>query len=362
MLQLTEKDILSVVENFQFPLLGETYGTLDAIESIAVNDNVVDLCLRMGFKTNSQNSATAVMLENDLEAAGVNKVNVRIINEVLPSPTITRQGNLRDVKNILMVASGKGGVGKSTTAINLALALQREGAKVGILDADIYGPSMRTMLGIAKDIKPKLIDQKTVEPIKKFGLKSMSVAYMSEEKTPMIWRGPMAVRALQQLLEMTLWGELDYLVIDMPPGTGDIHISLAQKIQVSAAVVVTTPQEMALIDARKGVEMFNKVSIPVLGIVENMATHICSQCGHQDAIFGGGGAQQLADQYGIRLLGSLPLHGQIRADVDAGMPTVLKDPMGTLAQAYLSLANRVSAELWRVNLQAKSVPILHIVD
>lgn len=260
-----------------------------------------------------------------------------------------------------MVASGKGGVGKSTTAVNLALALQAEGAKVGILDADIYGPSMRTMLGVDSAIKPELIDDKYVQPIKKFGLKSMSVAYMSEQKTPMIWRGPMAVKALQQLLEMTVWGELDYLIVDMPPGTGDIHISLAQKVSVSAAVIVTTPQEMALSDARKGIEMFNKVDIPILGIIENMATHVCSNCGFEESIFGAGGAAKMAQQYQLKLLGSLPLDKQVREHTDAGIPTVIKAPGSTVAQAYLALANQVGAQLWQCNLESVAMPQIEIL-
>ena len=358
----TEASVIAALKTIQLPWLEDNYISLKAISAIDIHENNVDISITLGLKANSHHQRLALALTHHLEEAGLTGVTVHINAEVYASPSITRQGHLGAVKNIVMVASGKGGVGKSTTAINLALALQAEGAKVGILDADIYGPSMRTMLGIAAKSKPTLVDEKTIEPIQKYGLKSMSVAYLSEEKTPMIWRGPMAVRALQQLLEMTRWGELDYLIIDMPPGTGDIHISLAQKVNISAALVVTTPQEMALIDARKGLEMFNKVNIPVLGIVENMATHICSNCGHAESIFGEGGAQQLAEDYQVSLLGSLPLHRNVREHIDAGTPTVIKDPTGSLTAAYLALANKVGATLWKTNLQAAAAPLVHIVD
>ena len=360
--RFTEASVIAALQTIQLPWLAEDYVALEAVSAIKIHENTIDISITLGLIANSQNHLLAMALTHHLEEVGLPGVNVHIHSDVYASPSITRQGQLAAVKNIVMVASGKGGVGKSTTAVNLALALQAEGAKVGILDADIYGPSMRTMLGIAAESKPTLVDEKTIEPIQKYGLKSMSVAYLSEEKTPMIWRGPMAVRALQQLLEITRWGELDYLIIDMPPGTGDIHISLAQKVNVSAAVVVTTPQEMALIDARKGVEMFNKVNIPVLGIVENMATHICANCGHAESIFGEGGAQQLAKDYQVSLLGSLPLHRKVREDIDAGTPTVIKDPTGSLTKAYLTLANNVGAALWKHNLQAAAAPLIHVVD
>jgi ATP-binding protein involved in chromosome partitioning len=229
-----------------------------------------------------------------------------------------------------------------------------------VLDADIYGPSMRTMLGVPDTIKPKLVDEKFVEPVRKYGLQTMSVGYMSPDKTPMIWRGPMAVRALQQLLDLTLWGNLDYLIVDMPPGTGDIHISLAQKLQGAKAVVVTTPQEVALIDARKGVEMFNKVEIPVLGIIENMATHVCSNCGHEEDIFGAAGAQTMAGDYGIPLLGSLPLDKTIREHLDEGKPSVARDPASAISQRYLALAQKVAVAVWKANLHAVQAPVIEI--
>lgn len=362
MSEVTEAGIRRALGEIGYSSFGSSYIEMEAIESINIGESGVDLYLKVGLQMQSKSNLLAMTLSNELEKAGIPGVTVHINSEVFASPLIARQGHLKDVKNIVMVASGKGGVGKSTTSVNLALALQAEGAKVGILDADIYGPSLRTMLGIDNHIKPELVDQKYVSPVRKYGLKSMSVAFMSEDKTPMIWRGPMAVRALQQLLENTLWGDLDYLIIDMPPGTGDIHISLAQKVNVSGAIVVTTPQEMAVIDARKGLEMFNKVSIPVLGIVENMATHRCSNCGFEETVFGSGGAQHLADSYQVQLLGTLPLDKQIRADVDSGSPTVVESPGSTLAQSYIALAHQVGIEVWKTNRRGAAAPEIQIVD
>ncbi|WP_108125549.1 iron-sulfur cluster carrier protein ApbC [Saccharospirillum mangrovi] len=255
------------------------------------------------------------------------------------------QPALKGVKNIIAVASGKGGVGKSTTAVNLALALQAEGARVGILDADIYGPSVAAMLGVADGTRPQTRDEKYFVPVEAHGLQSMSMAYLVTEKTPMVWRGPMVSGALQQLLTQTLWDELDYLVIDMPPGTGDIQLTLAQKVPVSGAVIVTTPQDIALLDARKGIEMFRKVNIPVLGIVENMAMHICSNCGHIEHIFGEGGGTRLATDYDVTLLESLPLDLGIRTQTDNGEPTVVAEPDGEITAHYQLLARRTAAVL-----------------
>jgi ATP-binding protein involved in chromosome partitioning len=255
---------------------------------------------------------------------------------------------LDQVKYIVAVASGKGGVGKSTTAVNLALALQASGKKVGLLDADIYGPSIAMMLGVPEGTRPKAADEKHFAPIEAQGLKTMSMAYLVTDQTPMAWRGPMAAGALQQLLGQTMWGELDILVVDMPPGTGDIQLTLAQKAQVSGALIVTTPQDIALLDARKGIEMFLKVNIPVLGIVENMAMHICSECGHTEAIFGAGGGANVAEQYSTKLLGSLPLDRSIRENGDSGLPSVVADAEGAVAQHYKQIAESVIAELQMV--------------
>jgi ATP-binding protein involved in chromosome partitioning len=247
------------------------------------------------------------------------------------------------IKNIIAVASGKGGVGKSTTAVNLALALQAEGATVGILDADIYGPSMPRMLGCSG--QPESIDGKSLEPMVGHGIQSMSIGYLVEEDTPMIWRGPMVTQALEQLLSDTQWDNLDYLIIDMPPGTGDTQLTLSQKIPVSGAVIVTTPQDIALLDARKGLKMFEKVEVTVLGIVENMSTHICSNCGHEEHIFGAGGGGRMAEEHGVDLLGSLPLDITIREQADSGHPTVVADPESKISHIYRDIARRTAAKL-----------------
>ncbi len=249
------------------------------------------------------------------------------------------------IKHIIAVASGKGGVGKSTTAVNLALALRDAGAEVGLLDADIYGPSQQVMLGVRQGRRPEQQDGKYLVPIEAHGLKTMSMGYLVTDNTPMVWRGPMAGGALQQMLEQTLWGELDYLVIDMPPGTGDIQLTLSQKAKVAGAVIVTTPQDIALLDARKGIEMFAKVDIPILGIVENMAVHICSECGHSEHIFGAEGGERIAREYGVELLGSLPLDLTIREQTDGGKPTVVAAPDSDITAIYRQIADKIAAQL-----------------
>jgi len=248
---------------------------------------------------------------------------------------------MKSIKYIIAVASGKGGVGKSTTAVNLALALQGLGNKVGLLDADIYGPSQQLMLGIADEVKPGQKDGQFLLPVEAYGLKTMSMAYLVNDRTPMVWRGPMAGGAMAQMLEQTLWGDLDYLVIDMPPGTGDIQLTLSQKAKVSGAVIVTTPQDIALLDAQKGIEMFRKVDVPILGIVENMAVHICSQCGHAEHIFGDKGGERIAADYGVPLLGSLPLLLSIREQTDAGTPTFMAEPESEVSGIYRGIAKAV---------------------
>lgn len=247
------------------------------------------------------------------------------------------------IKNVIAVGSGKGGVGKSTTAVNLALALHAEGARVGILDADVYGPSIPTMLGLSG--KPDSPDNKSIEPMRAFGIETMSIGFLVEADTPMIWRGPMATSALTQLFTDTLWGDLDYLLIDLPPGTGDIQLTLAQKIPVAGAVIVTTPQDIATLDAKKALKMFQKVEVAVLGIVENMALHVCSHCGHEEHLFGEGGGQRMAEQYGVPLLGSLPLDITIREQGDAGRPIMVSAPDSPVAQAYRQVARAMAAQL-----------------
>jgi len=253
------------------------------------------------------------------------------------------------IRNIIAVASGKGGVGKSTTAVNLALALEREGARVGLLDADIYGPSQGMMLGVPQGRRPEVKDEKFFVPIKAHGIQAMSMSFLITESTPMVWRGPMVSGALQQLLGQTLWDDLDYLIVDMPPGTGDIQLTLSQRVPVAGAVIVTTPQDIALMDARKGIEMFRKVDIPVLGVVENMASFCCPNCGHETAIFGSGGGDRIAREFGTHLLGRLPLDLGIREEADGGTPTVAKDPDGHIAGIYRDAARHLAARLWALS-------------
>jgi ATP-binding protein involved in chromosome partitioning len=251
---------------------------------------------------------------------------------------------LQGISNVIAVASGKGGVGKSTVAVNLALALAQEGANVGILDADIYGPSQPRMLGLTGE-RPVTQDGKTLDPLEAHGIKAMSIGFLVDDRQPMAWRGPMVTSALNQLLTDTRWGDLDYLIVDMPPGTGDIQLTLSQRVPVSGAVIVTTPQEIALADARKGLEMFQKVNVPVLGVVENMSVHICSNCGHEESVFGQDGGAQLASQYDLPLLGALPLDRRITEQTDSGTPTVVAEPDGSLARAYRRIALRAAGRL-----------------
>lgn len=268
------------------------------------------------------------------------------------------------VKNIIAVASGKGGVGKSTTAVNLALAMAAEGARVGILDADIYGPSQPQMLGVGQR-RPEVVGEQGKQqmlPINAYGIQSISMGYLVTEDTPMLWRGPMATGALQQLLMQTRWDNLDYLIIDMPPGTGDIQITLAQKVPVTGAVIVTTPQDIALLDAKKGIEMFRKVNVPILGVVENMAIHTCSSCGHEEHIFGEGGGERIARDYQTELLGSLPLDLSIRADADRGKPSVAADPESAISQKYRAIARKLITNVQQHNRNKLSLPDIEISD
>jgi ATP-binding protein involved in chromosome partitioning len=279
----------------------------------------------------------------------VEAVEVEVATRVVSHQVQKGINSIKGVKNIIAVASGKGGVGKSTTAVNLALALAAEGAKVGMLDADIYGPSQPRMLGV--HARPESQDGKTLDPVMSYNLQSMSIGYLIDEETPMIWRGPMVTQALEQLLKDTNWRDLDYLMVDLPPGTGDTQLTLAQKVPVSGVIIVTTPQDIALLDARKGLKMFEKVEVPVLGIVENMSIHICSQCGHEEPIFGEGGGKRLAEQHGVDFLGALPLDIHIREDADDGHPTVVSTPDSRIAEIYRDIARRAAAKL---SLQAKS--------
>jgi ATP-binding protein involved in chromosome partitioning len=303
------------------------------------------------------------MLQMAIEGLdGVASAQVQIDTLIAAHKAQAQIPGLANVKNIVAVASGKGGVGKSTTAANLALALSREGARVGILDADIYGPSQGVMFGIAEGTRPKIKDQKWFVPIEAHGIEVMSMAFLTDDNTPMVWRGPMVSGALLQLITQTAWTDLDYLVIDMPPGTGDIQLTLAQKVPVAGAVIVTTPQDLALLDAKKGVEMFRKVNIPVLGVVENMAVHICSNCGHAEHLFGEGGGEKLASQYGVELLASLPLSMLIREQADGGKPTAMAEPESQIAMVYQELARHVGARIVLQEAATVAMPNISISD
>lgn len=323
--------------------LGKDLISANIVKDIVCDSAQVSLKLEIPYPSKGYHAQLIANIEQCLQAVGVTSVQVEIDTKVMARAVQPNVKLLANVKNVIAVASGKGGVGKSTTSVNLALALVAEGAQVGILDADIYGPSQPRMLGVTG--RPDSADGKSMEPMMSHGLQSMSIGYLIDDETPMVWRGPMVTQALEQLLRETNWHELDYLVIDLPPGTGDTQLTLAQKIPVSGAVIVTTPQDIALLDARKGLKMFEKVDVSVLGIVENMSTHICSNCGHEEHIFGAGGGERMAKDYKVDFLGSLPLDMQIRVAVDDGVPTVVADPEGNIAQAYRDIARKVAAKL-----------------
>lgn len=346
MSQLTLEQVQSALKQYQDPFLETDLFQANAINDICIDKQQVKVDLCLPYPAEPLAKGMAEMLEillNNLEACEQAEVNIS-----WSIPTLNKTTNLESleqVKNIVAVASGKGGVGKSTTAVNLALALSALGAKVGLLDADIHGPSQGIMLGVKEGIKPETYEEKWFLPIEAHGIKSMSMAYLVNKKTPMVWRGPMVAGALQQILTQTLWGELDYLVIDMPPGTGDVQLTLSQKVPVSAAVIVTTPQNIALSDAKKGIEMFAKVNIPVVGIIENMSLHICSKCGHVEPIFGENGAQELVQQYDAPLLAAMPLSTYIREQSDAGIPVVVDDDASEVANLYRKAAIRIAIGL-----------------
>jgi ATP-binding protein involved in chromosome partitioning len=315
-----------------------------SIKNVKVDGGVVSFDVELGYPAKSQidgirRAASAAVRQ----VAGVSEAKANVYQKIIAHSVQRGVKLLPNVKNIIAVASGKGGVGKSTTAVNLALALAAEGASVGMLDADIYGPSQPMMLGIQG--RPESKDGKTLEPMEGHGIQASSIGFMIDVDTPMVWRGPMVTQALEQLLRDTNWRELDYLIVDMPPGTGDIHLTLAQKIPVTGAVIVTTPQDIALLDARKGLKMFEKVGIPILGVVENMAIHVCTNCGHKEHVFGQGGGERMAKEYDIEYLGGLPLDMSIRLQADSGKPTVVSDPDGAVANIYKAIARKVAIKV-----------------
>ncbi len=315
-----------------------------SIKSIDVDGGKVSINIVLGYPAAGYFDTLKKQIIEAVSALdGVESVEVKISSKIVSHAVQQNLKPQEGIKNIIAVASGKGGVGKSTTAVNLALALQAEGATVGILDADIYGPSMPRMLGCSG--QPESVDGKSLEPMVGHGIQSMSIGYLVEEDTPMIWRGPMVTQALEQLLNDTNWKDVDYMVIDLPPGTGDTQLTLAQKIPVSGAVIVTTPQDIALLDARKGLKMFEKVEVPVLGVVENMSIHICSECGHAEHIFGEGGGQTMAKDYDVDFLGALPLDIKIREQADSGNPTVAAMPDSKVSEIYREIARKTAAKL-----------------
>ena len=349
MAEITKELVEAAIKGYVEPHLKRDLIAAGAVQGIAIEGDQVKVTVVLGFPAKGiQASLAEAVKARVLAVPGVAQAMVDVDWKIIAHSVQKSLKPIDNVKNIIAVASGKGGVGKSTTAVNLALALVAEGARVGLLDADIYGPSQPRMLGISG--KPEITGDNSLEPMEAYDLQAMSIGFLIDEETPMIWRGPMVTQALEQLLNDTNWANLDYLVIDLPPGTGDTQLTLAQKVPVSGAVIVTTPQDIALLDARKGLKMFQKVEVPVLGIVENMSIHICSKCGHEEFIFGSGGGQSMADQYGIDLLGSLPLDIHIREETDNGRPTVVAQPDSRVTAIYREIARRTAAKL---SLQAK---------
>jgi ATP-binding protein involved in chromosome partitioning len=343
-MSITQEQVHSALKEAIDPNTGKDFFATKSARNIRLEGGKVALEIELGYPAKTQLELIRKLISQKLRSIpGVETVDVEVTSKIA-SHSVQRGVKLvPGVKNIVAVASGKGGVGKSTTAVNLALGLAAEGASVGILDADIYGPSQPTMLGITG--RPESKDGKTLEPMVGHGLQAISIGFLIDIDTPMVWRGPMVTQALEQLLKDTRWRDVDYLIVDMPPGTGDIQLTLAQKVPVTGAVIVTTPQDIALIDARKGLKMFEKVGIPILGVIENMSTHICSNCGHEEHIFGQGGAERMCREYGTELLGALPLDISIREQADSGKPTVVADPDGRAAEIYRAIARRLAVKI-----------------
>jgi ATP-binding protein involved in chromosome partitioning len=340
----TQEQLLAALAGVKDPNTGKDFVGTRAVKNVQVEGGDVSFEVELGYPAKSQVPELRRMLVAAAKSvAGVDNVSVNIVTRVTPHAVQRGVQLMPNVKNIIAVASGKGGVGKSTTAANLALALAAEGARVGILDADIYGPSQPMMLGI--DRRPESDDGKTMEPLENHGIQVMSIGFLVNQDEAMIWRGPMATQALEQLLRQTNWQDLDYLVVDLPPGTGDIQLTLSQRVPMTGAVIVTTPQDIALIDARKAVTMFEKVGVPILGIVENMAVHVCSNCGHAEHIFGEGGGKRYAQEKNLDYLGALPLALHIREQADSGKPTVVADPESEAAKIYRSVARQVAIKI-----------------
>lgn len=358
-----ESALREAVESYVDPYLSLELRAAGALRALHVDDERLQIALTLGFPARHYRHELAAAIEQRLRPlAGTRRIAIDVEWQVAAHSVQRNLRPIQGIRNIIAVASGKGGVGKSTTAANLALGLAHEGAAVGLLDADIYGPSQPLMMGLAGQ-SPTSPDQRTMIAPVAHGVKVMSIGFLIDAEQPMVWRGPMVTQALVQLLETTRWGELDYLIVDMPPGTGDTQLTLSQRVPVSGAVIVTTPQDIALLDARKGLRMFQKVEVPVLGIVENMSTHVCSNCGHEEHIFGAGGGRRMAEQYGVELLGELPLDIRIREQADGGRPTVAAEPDSPLGRAYIDLARRTAARLARMALTpAAAFPTITMED
>ncbi len=340
----SEQQVLDAIKSVIDANTGQDFVSTKAIRQLNIQGGDVAFGVELGYPAMSQHAALQAALMAAVQAVpGVGQVAVNISTKISAHAVQRGVQLLPGVKNIVAVASGKGGVGKSTTAVNLALALAAEGARVGLLDADIYGPSLPMMMGLQG--KPESLDGKTMEPMQNHGVQVMSIGFLVDQDQAMVWRGPMATQALEQLLRQTNWQDLDYLVVDMPPGTGDIQLTLSQRVPMTGAVIVTTPQDIALLDARKGIKMFEKVGVPILGIVENMAVHVCSKCGHVEHIFGADGGKKMAADYQMDYLGALPLNMQIRVQADGGQPTVVSEPEGEIAALYKAIARQVAVSI-----------------
>jgi ATP-binding protein involved in chromosome partitioning len=341
---ITDTVLLEQLKTVVDPNTGKDFVSTRQLKNLRIDGSSVSFDVELRYPAKSQIEALrAALIAAARRVPGVQNVSANVSAKIVAHTVQRGLKVLPNVKNIIAVSSGKGGVGKSTVAVNLALALAAEGAAVGMLDADIYGPSQPTMLGI--DGKPESVDGNSLEPLVGHGIQASSIGFLIDADQPMVWRGPMVTQALQQLLTQTNWKDLDYLIVDMPPGTGDIALTLAQQVPVTGAVIVTTPQDIALIDARKGFKMFEKVGVPIVGLVENMAIHVCSKCGHAEHIFGAGGAQKMAADFGVEVLGSLPLDIRIREQADSGRPTVVAEPDGDLANAYKAIARKVAVSV-----------------
>ena len=341
---ITEQQVQAALKELTDPNTGKDYVSGKEARNIKIDGDNVSLDILLGYPAKTQVEPIRKQVIAKLKTIpGIGSVKANITMKIVSHAVQRGVKLIPGVKNIVAVASGKGGVGKSTVAVNLALGLAAEGASVGMLDADIYGPSQPTMLGIRG--RPESKDGKSLEPMEGHGIQAMSIGFLIDVETPMVWRGPMVTQALEQLLNETKWRDVDYMVVDLPPGTGDIQLTLAQRVPVTGAVIVTTPQDIALMDARKGLKMFEKVNIPILGVVENMSLHVCSKCGHEEHIFGAGGGERMSKDYGVELLGALPLDIRIREQADSGKPTVVADPDGRVAEIYRAIARRVAVKI-----------------